>query len=303
MDPKKIEKLISFKTKAIIIQHTFGIPAEIDEIVKISKKYNLFTIEDCALSLGSKYKNKLTGTFCDASIFTFELSKTFTTCWGGMLFLNSNKDNVISLMNKFYNKVPFQTKKQKIKILFQFAVSGFLYNPRIYIIGKYIISILFKLKIFLPSTSIIERNGGLPSDYLFRLSDEQVMILSRQFLRLDSYIIKNERLKKKYIELFKNFLDKDFIENINNKGVVLIRFPILTENRSDIKTLFNLEHVELGRWFTAPLSSKSIDHKIFKYNFGSCANSEYISERIINIPIIDDYNKTIINKRYFIKSL
>lgn len=303
MDPRNIEKLITPKTKVIIIQHTFGIPAEIEEIIKISKKHNLFTIEDCALSLGSKYKNRLTGTFCDASIFTFELSKTITSCWGGMLFLNSNKDNVINLTIDFYNKVPSQTNIQKIKILFQLGVSGLLYNPRIYIIGKYILSILFKLNIFSPSTSSIEKKGQLPSGYLHRLSNEQVIILYRQFLRLDFYINKKEKLKKKYIGFFKNFLDKEFINATFKNGVVLIRFPILTKNRSDIKAFFKMENMELQTWFTAPISSKSINHELFKYYSGSCPNSEYVSERIINLPIIDEYNQTVIVKRDYLKSL
>ena len=69
MDPTVVEKLITKKTKVIIIQHTFGIPAQIEELIDIAKKYNLYIIEDCAVSLGSKYKGKLTGTFGDASIF------------------------------------------------------------------------------------------------------------------------------------------------------------------------------------------------------------------------------------------
>ena len=103
MDPAIVEKLITNNTRAIIIQHTFGIPAQINELINIAQKHNLFVIEDCAVSLGSKYNGKLTGTFGDAAIFSFELSKTITSCWGGMLFLNSNKDNVINyvlLVNK-----------------------------------------------------------------------------------------------------------------------------------------------------------------------------------------------------------
>ena len=303
MSPVKIERLINSKTKAIIIQHTFGIPADLEKIISISKKYNLFTIEDCALSFGSKYKNKYTGTFCDSSIFTFELSKTFTSCWGGMLLLNSNKDNVINLMTESYKNVPKQSKLKKIKILFQLSASGLLYNPRIYSIGKYIISVFFKLNIFSSSTSSIEKKGKLPSDYLYRLSEEQVKIILRQYLRLETFIINKEKLKNEYIEIFNDFLDKDLVTKIKKKGVVLIRFPILTKNRSKIRTLFKSEHIELGEWFSAPLSSKSINHKLFKYYSGSCSNSEYISEKIINLPIIEDYNKTILSKKKFLKLL
>jgi len=72
MDPSLVEKSITVKTKAIIIQHTFGIPAQMDKLLCIANKYNLFVIEDCAVSLGSKFQGKLTGTFGDAAIFSFE---------------------------------------------------------------------------------------------------------------------------------------------------------------------------------------------------------------------------------------
>ena len=65
IDVSKIEEAISSKTKGIVIAHTLGIPFEVEEIMKIAKKYNLFVLEDNCDALGSKYKNKFTGTFGD----------------------------------------------------------------------------------------------------------------------------------------------------------------------------------------------------------------------------------------------
>ena len=69
MDVSQIKKLITKKTKAIIPVHLYGQTCNMDEIKKISKKYNLKIIEDCAQSQGSKYKNKLCGTFGDVGCF------------------------------------------------------------------------------------------------------------------------------------------------------------------------------------------------------------------------------------------
>ena len=57
-DPKKIEKAITKKTKAIIVVHMFGNPCKILEIKKIAKKYKLFLIEDASHAHGSKIKKK-----------------------------------------------------------------------------------------------------------------------------------------------------------------------------------------------------------------------------------------------------
>ncbi|MFN6946977.1 MAG: DegT/DnrJ/EryC1/StrS family aminotransferase, partial [Cytophagaceae bacterium] len=75
IDPQLIEENITEKTKAIIAQHTFGIPADMDKILHIANKHNLFVIEDSCHALGSKYKGKYVGSFGDAAFFSSQWSK------------------------------------------------------------------------------------------------------------------------------------------------------------------------------------------------------------------------------------
>jgi perosamine synthetase len=69
--------------------HTYGHPCKIDEIKDICKKYKIFLIEDAAESLGSKYKNKHTGTFGDLGTFSFNGNKIITSGGGGCILTNS----------------------------------------------------------------------------------------------------------------------------------------------------------------------------------------------------------------------
>jgi perosamine synthetase len=91
IDVDLIEQKITSKTKAILVVHLYGLPSNMDEIIKLSKKYNLFIIEDCAEALGSLYNKQPVGTFGDASTFSFYGNKTITTGEGGMV-LFKNKD-------------------------------------------------------------------------------------------------------------------------------------------------------------------------------------------------------------------
>jgi len=91
INPEKIEKAITKKTKAIIPVHLYGNPCKMDEIIKIAKQYNLFVIEDATESLGAKYKNKYTGTFGDFGVFSFNGNKIITTGGGGMVVGKSAK--------------------------------------------------------------------------------------------------------------------------------------------------------------------------------------------------------------------
>jgi len=85
MLPKEIEKKITLKTKAILVVHIYGLPCDMDEILRIAKKFNLKIIEDSAEMLGQTYKGQNCGTFGEVSTFSFYANKHITTGEGGMI--------------------------------------------------------------------------------------------------------------------------------------------------------------------------------------------------------------------------
>ena len=98
IDTKAIEQKISNKTKAIMAVHIYGHPCEMDEIMRISYKYKLKVVEDCAEAIGTLYKGKHVGSFGDISTFSFFGNKTITTGEGGMVCTNSKE--LSDLVNK-----------------------------------------------------------------------------------------------------------------------------------------------------------------------------------------------------------
>lgn len=94
---ENIERAISRKTKAIFIAHTLGNPADIDLILNISKKHNLWFIEDNCDALGSKFRNKFTGTFGQISTLSFYPAHHITTGEGGAVMTND------AFLNKIIN--------------------------------------------------------------------------------------------------------------------------------------------------------------------------------------------------------
>ena len=89
MDAEKIEELITAKTKAILPVHIYGHPADMDKIMEIAKKYNLYVIEDATESLGSLYNNQAVGTIGHIGCYSFNGNKLITTGAGGMLVTNN----------------------------------------------------------------------------------------------------------------------------------------------------------------------------------------------------------------------
>lgn len=97
MDPNLLETAILERQKvrgsypkAIIVVHLYGMPAKMDEILEVSRKYDIPVIEDAAEALGSSYKGKKLGGFGDIGIFSFNGNKIITTSGGGAM-VSSNK--------------------------------------------------------------------------------------------------------------------------------------------------------------------------------------------------------------------
>ena len=117
IDCSKIETSITKKTKAIIPVHLYGQSCDMNEILRISKKYNLKIIEDCAQAQGAKYKNKFVGTFGDFGCFSFYPTKILGSYGDGGFILTKKKLHhektkrirfygieTQNKKNKFYNK-------------------------------------------------------------------------------------------------------------------------------------------------------------------------------------------------------
>lgn len=109
------EKKINSKTKAIIVPHIFGMPADIDEFIELG----IPVIEDCAQALGAEFKGRPVGAFGKAAVFSFYASKVITTGYGGMVYSMDKK-----LMENIFDYREFDCRKE-YKPRFNLQMSDF----------------------------------------------------------------------------------------------------------------------------------------------------------------------------------
>ena len=127
MCPFDLEKKITKKTKAVIVVHMLGVPANLSEIKKICKKHKLILIEDTCEALGSKFKDKQLGTFGDFSSFSFFYSHHITSGEGGMICAKNKKDaDVIKTLRSHGWHRAISNKKSNS---WSFINSGFNLRP------------------------------------------------------------------------------------------------------------------------------------------------------------------------------
>jgi len=106
MDTSQIESKITSKTRAIMVVHIYGHPANMEPIIEIAKKHKLYIIEDAAEAHGAEYKGRKCGSFGDISVFSFYANKLITTGEGGMVLTNNDEfaERARSLRNLCFKK-------------------------------------------------------------------------------------------------------------------------------------------------------------------------------------------------------
>ncbi len=96
IDEKKIEQAITEKTKVIVPIHYAGVSCEMDTIMEIAGRYNLFVVEDAAQAITSTYKGRYCATIGDFGCFSFHETKNFSMGEGGAILINNNKFNSLA---------------------------------------------------------------------------------------------------------------------------------------------------------------------------------------------------------------
>ena len=169
MNIKQLKNLINKRTKAIIPVHLYGLPCNMNEIIKISKKFNIDIIEDCAQAQGAKFKNKYVGTFGRFGCFSFYPTKILGSYGdGGFILTNSFNDYKKIKRLRFYG-IETEDKKNKFFNKYYSNENGF--NSRLDEIQSSILN--FKLK---KVDQFINRRRFIAKLYIKELSSTNLIL-------------------------------------------------------------------------------------------------------------------------------
>jgi len=292
MDISLVEKAISNRTRVILIQNTFGLSSNIEDMCLLAKKYNLYTIEDCTHGFGGFYNGKPNGSFCDAAFYSTQWNKPFSTGIGGFLVLN-NKDILSSL--KYF-------ESQKIKpTIFEKYLLGLLLLSRKMLINKYTHWSFVKIYRLLSRTNlIIGSNRGeelnstiLPNEYLKDISNIQVNAGIKSLKKLNRL----NRLRKQNALAYTMFLkseNKTYVDESLFANHIFLKYPLLVKNRSKFFEIAQDENISLGDWFLSPLHPIQSDLSLWHYNRDQYPIADGISDQIVNLPTENAQNSRVL---------
>lgn len=280
IDASKLEKKITPNTRAIIVQHTFGIPAKIDEIIAIADKYNILVIEDCAHALGATYKNKKLGTWGDIAFFSFGRDKVISSVYGGALLVNNKKflDGIKDEMLHLIYPSSSWTLRQLVHPLITY-ISLRTYNFG----GKYLLYIFQRIGVLSYAVTQEERVGKKPKYFAKKLPDTLANLALNQFLKLERLNEHRKALAKIYEDNLKSNPNVKIIQDYDS-GSIFLRYPIMHAEPKKIIESAKREDIILGDWYKEIIAPAGTDMGIMSYRVGSCQIAEGVASNIVNLP-------------------
>ena len=269
LDPYLLESAITSKTKVIIVQHTFGIPAAISKIRKICKKHKIILIEDCAVSIGAFMGKKEVGTYGDAAFFSFGRDKIVSSVSGGAAIINN--PNYFAASDELYRDVLEPSSNWVYQQLLHPIVMAVILPLYLIQVGKILLVFLQKIKLISKPYEETEYTGGKPESYPRRYSSALVPLIMNQLKQLD---VMNDR----------RVFNAGYYGGNLIKGAVYLRYPVLVKNREQLLDRARKSGIYLGTWYNNVIDPVGVKLNNFKYKKNSCPVAEDIAGRILNLP-------------------
>jgi len=285
LDPKDLERKISPRARIIMIQHTFGFPAKLDEILALVNKHNLLLIEDCAHSLGSKFNNKICGTFGEAAFFSFGRDKMISSVFGGIIV--TNNDDMAQRIKNFKEKLDYPSNFW----IFQQLIHPILINKlilklyRFPTFGKIVLVFFQRIKILSKAVHKKEKKGETPSCFPKKMPNALAILALNQMEKLELFNFH----RKEIVQFYEKELEKigfvlPFFKK-EKKDVVFMRYPILVNNSNEILKKARKEKILLNDgWRKSPIVPSDTNLEKMGYSMGNCPNAEKTAEIILNLP-------------------
>lgn len=293
IDPGKIEERITRKTRAIIVQHTYGIPAEMDPILDIARKHNLWVIEDSCHALGSKYGGQEVGTFGDVAFYSFGWHKPLVLGVGGVAVVNNPtlKQKVAQVYGDFVTP----SYKEATILCLQYFVYNRLLKPSLFWFMRDTYRKL-SWRGLMAGTSRRRKARTTPRGKIGvgantlnkRMIPFQEKRLFKKLDHFDDVIVHKTWVVSRYEELVSQ-AGYEPLELESRFEPIYYKYPLLSDRKKDIFEKAPQARIELSYLFSSPADplkpGLAARWRALGYQKGMCPISEDIADGIVALPV------------------
>ena len=283
------------RIKALVLQHTYGIPGDTSRIAAWARAQKMAVIEDCAHSLGTRYCDDQgvwheAGSAGDVAIFSSQWSKPISTGLGGWLVTRDKC--VAEKVARFRNEECSEASFRELSLLAgQLVLRKLFSSPGLYWTAANAFRRLAGLGIFVGTNDGGEFEGKMPERYAKRMSGLQEWLL-RKRLATTALITRRRSLKLVYDEALRG-CGLPVLRVMENADPVLLRYPVRVRNKEKVLEKARQRRIELGDWFNHPLHPREAKAEAFGYRSGLCSEGERAAKEVVNLPLTEQTTEEI----------
>ena len=277
-----IRNSITSKTKVIICQNTFGLSFQLTEIVELARSKNVTTIEDCTHGFGGFYQSRPNGAFCDASFFSTQWNKPFSTGVGGFSVLNT--PNKFPFFKEVYESCKRPGLKDNLALLILHFARKWLLKDWNYFMLINLYRWLSRYNLILGSSKGKELTSVImPNHYLLKMGWAQYALGNRAINKLQSINIE----RKEAAHLYSKFLMENGKTSVPDQfftNHLFLKYPILVNDRQGFMIKAEKEKVLLGDWFISPIHPVKNEFEKWDLDISQFPTAAYITNHVVNLP-------------------
>ena len=282
IDPAGLEKRITPRTKAIIVQHTFGILARIERIKAIARKHGLYVIEDCAHILDVSDSEAGAGSYGDAAFFSFGRDKAVSSVFGGMAIIRNRHGEACNKLSNYWQSLDYPPLHWIGQQLFHPVAFWFILPLYTIGIGKLLLLFLQTIQFLSFPVYKEEKRGGRPKYFPARYPNALALLLMLQLSKIRVLNNRRKRATSTYTRMLA--IKKDSTAISISQGGTLLRYPISVSSAKQLLTHARAQGILLGNWYHHIIDPDGVDFQSVFYRKGSCPKAEYAASHIINLP-------------------
>ena len=300
MLPELVRKAVNRRTCAILAQHTFGIPCDMDALLDISQRFGVPLIEDGAHAIGARWDGQLVGRYGYAGFFSTQAIKMFSTERGGYA-VTSDRD-LAQRIREIQDEAPYNPATFERACLLRWCYhAAFLnrpvLNPRLrlfeYLVRKLRVPGIISILDYDRKEYEAALDGERLEPYPVRLGNLMAYAGLLQLRRLEEDIAHRKQLAE-YLETWlPQFGASVAVYDHRRAQPSWVRFSFVVEDSNRFVVEGSNRWAKImercgltpGVWFNDPIHPKGSNWSKAGYVRGMCPNAEYLSEHILNMPV------------------
>lgn len=290
MSVEDLKKKITPRTKAVVIQHTFGQPARVLELVAFAREKNLLIIEDCAHALGSEISGRAVGTFGDAAFFSFGRDKSISSVFGGAIVVPEPVPASASVTADFASKVSdiVESYSQPScawvaqQLMHPLVLTCVKATYNFFSFGKIVLEIAKQLRLISKAVQPTELSGGKPTFAFHQFSPALAFLAENQLKKLDRFAAHRKMVAAEYEKVLTNP-----VGTTSTIGHSYLRYTVTASSIDGLKKYIRKAKaagIQLGDWYATPIAPVGVHYEKIGYTPGNCPNAERLAQVTFNLP-------------------